>query len=407
MTKRILFFPAFERVTDLADHYHRVKWYVPEGNSREVYLFHRPGLDISTEEIESVRPEHFEQAEGGASNVHIVPWSRARFSLLAARSATVAFWQTTRARDLDKLSVATGKRHIVLDTRAKGTWEYVRYATLLYDRMPAAEKHALRARSRQLLLRLSHHFRDVKRAYVFGTGPSLARATEFSFSDGLRVVCNSIVRNPELLRHIEPHFIAAADFVFHYGPSRYAAEFRRDLAVALESTGAYFLIPEPIAPLMFAHFPALAQRTIAIPVANRFDPRFKLGGANVQLLDRFQVRSLDSVLNLLMLPVASTLADEIFVLGCDGRKPVDTAFWSHHSASQYSDLMQTVNNAHPGFFDVDYVDYYDRYCGHVASVIAAGEALGKSYASLVPSYVPALSARPAHIPERAPVEVGA
>ena len=55
--------------------------------------------------------------------------------------------------------------------------------------------------------------------------------------------------------------------------------------------------------------------------------------------------------------------------------------------------MQTVNSTHPGFFDVNYVDYYDRYCSHIASVIAAGEALGKTYASLVPSFVPALSER--------------
>jgi hypothetical protein len=95
-----------------------------------------------------------------------------------------------------------------------------------------------------------------------------------------------------------------------------------------------------------------------------------------------------------MLPVASTLADEVFILGCDGRVPTDAAFWSHHQASQYGDLMRTVNQTHPGFFEVDYVDYYARYCSHVAQVIAAGEALGKRYASVVPSYVPALADRP-------------
>ena len=69
--------------------------------------------------------------------------------------------------------------------------------------------------------------------------------------------------------------------------------------------------------------------------------------------------------------------------------------------------MKTVNDSHPGFFDVDYVDYYDRYCAHVASVIAAGEALGKSYASLVPSYVPALSKRLANGAALAQAEAGA
>src|SRR5207249_6022109 len=129
--------------------------------------------------------------------------------------------------------------------------------------------------------------------YVFGTGPSLARATEFTYGDGVRIVCNSIVRNPDLLEHIKPHFIAAADVVFHFGPSRYAAEFRRDLMSALQSTGAYFLVPEQLAPLMFSLYPELVDRTIAIPLSNRYDLRAQNSAVNVQLLRRFQVRTLD------------------------------------------------------------------------------------------------------------------
>src|SRR5213076_14180 len=97
-----------------------------------------------------------------------------------------------------------------------------RFATLLFDHMHPGEKAAMRADSKERLLRASLDLQGLDRAYVFGTGPSLARATEFDFSHGVRIVCNSIVRNPELLAHIRPHFIAASDFVFHFGPSRYA-----------------------------------------------------------------------------------------------------------------------------------------------------------------------------------------
>ena len=391
----IVMYPAFQNVEELAAHYHRLRWYVPETAGCSVSMFADPSLQVTRAQLHAQMPDYLGQLEGQGSNIEVMPWSRTRFAALAAGAVSIGLWKATSAAKMDKLSMVARRRFVVLDTHAKGTWEFARYATIAFDHMSRDEVAAMRARSKERLLQASLDLGDLHRAYVFGTGPSLARAGDFDYSDGIRIVCNSIVRNPELLAHIRPHFIAASDFVFHFGPSRYAAEFRRDLLDALHSTGAYLLVPDQCAPLLFQHFPQIKSRTIAVPLTNRYNPREKRRGPNVQLLDRFQVRTLDSVLNLLMLPVASTLADEIYILGCDGRAPSDTAFWSHHGASQYTGLMKTVSDTHPGFFDVDYVDYYDRYCFHVASVIAAGEALGKKYASLVPSFVPALSERPA------------
>jgi hypothetical protein len=404
--KTIVMYPAFKDAGELADQYHRLRWYLPESGAYDVHMLVDPALKVTQQQLDADIPPHIQPSAGQGNNIKVAAWSPARFASLAARSAAVGVWKTSSARRLDKLSMLLGRRFVVIDPTAISTWEFARYATFPFDHMSGAEKSALRARSKERLVRASIDLQELRKAYVFGTGPSLEKATEFDFSDGVRIVCNSIVRNPELLAHIKPHFITASDFVFHFGPSRYAAEFRRDLMSALDSTGAYFLVPDQCAPLMFQHFPELEERTIAVPLTNRYDLREKRRGVNVQLLDRFQVRTLDSVLNLLMLPLASTLAEEIFILGCDGRKPSDQAFWSHHGASQYAGLMRTVNDTHPGFFDVDYVDYYDRYCSHVASVIAAGEAVGKRYASLVPSYVPALQerpARPAHALETVPV----
>ncbi|MEO1512153.1 MAG: hypothetical protein AAFU70_08780, partial [Planctomycetota bacterium] len=67
------------------------------------------------------------------------------------------------------------------------------------------------------------------RTYVFGTGPSLARAREMHFDDGVCLVCNSIVADDELMARLRPALVAFADPVFHMGPSSYAAEFRDHL----------------------------------------------------------------------------------------------------------------------------------------------------------------------------------
>ena len=385
-------FPVFRRLDQLADHYHRLRWYIPENSGFDAYLFYDPSLEVSPRSIRQVIPEYTSDDLGGDSNLHLIPWSWSSFLSVAIGSVAIMLWQARLASFLDKVSVLIKKRFVVVDPSVRTACR--RHTTFLFDHMGVAERRVLRRQSESRLALAGCTLGGLKKAYVFGNGPSLSQATEFDYGDGIRIVCNSIVRNQDLLNHIKPHFIAAADFVFHYGPSKYAAAFRRDLVSALETTGAYFLTAEQLAPLMFHHYPEIQQRVIAVPVSRRYGFRANARGVNVQLLDAFQVCSLESVLNLLMLPVASTLADEVYFIGCDGRKPDDKGFWSHHRDSQYTGLMQTVKDCHPGFFALDYVDYYERYCEHIAAVIAAGESLGKTYASLVPSYVPALAKRP-------------
>jgi hypothetical protein len=389
--RSVVLFPAFDSLDLLADHYHRLRWYVPENSGVTVYLFHGPGLVVGDHSLGDMVPSYMADELGGDSHLRVLPWSWPGFVSKASGSASIALWRVESAGILDKISILTGKRLVVIDPSFRISC--VRSSAFLLDHMPRADKLALRDESKSRLAVAALELSELGKAYVFGTGPSLSRAMEFDYSGGVRIVCNSIVRNLELLSHIRPHFITATDFVFHFGPSRYAAEFRRDLVSALEATGAYFLVTEQPAPLLFHHCPEIRERTIAIPLARRHDLRAVLRRVNVQLLDNFQVRSLNSVLTLLMLPVASTLADEVYVLGCDGRRLDDKGFWSHHGPAQYTGLMKTVSDCHPGFFAIDYPGYYEEYCRQVEAVCAAGEALGKSYASLAPSYVPALANR--------------
>jgi len=387
----VVLFPAFDRPDLLADQYHRLRWYVPENSGFVAYLFYEPDLDVDCQSVREMVPSYMADGLGGDSHLRLLPWSWAGFLSVAAGSAGIALWRVGSAGLLDKISLLTRKQLVVFDPSKRIACR--RSSAFLFDHMRGGDRQALRDQSRSRLTLVCRELGQHKKAYVFGTGPSLSRALEFDYSDGVRIVCNSIVRNPELLSHIKPHFITATDFVFHFGPSKYAAEFRRDLVSALEVTGAHFLVTEQPAPLLFHHHPEIRERTIAVPLSKRYDFRASARGVNVQLQDDFQVRSLNSVLTLLMLPTASTLADEVHVLGCDGRKLDDKGFWSHHEPAQYTGLMKTVSDCHPGFFAISYPGYYRKYCQQVESVCAAGEAIGKSYASLAPSYVPALAKR--------------
>lgn len=237
------------------------------------------------------------------------------------------------------------------------------------------------------LRRHADRFRK-NRAYIFGTGPSLHFAYEHDFSDGVCVIANSIVGNKKLVDHLNPVAIVAGDPIFHAGCSRYAAQFRSALRERMLERDLLLFVPMRDYLIYLNALPdALHDRVIGVPFeANK--------PYNFNLLDAFYVKPLPNVLTLLLIPVVSTFSSDIWIVGCDGR-PLqnDKYFWSHDKASQFTDSMQNIRDVHPAFFAIDYNDYYKQHCEAVEDMVNRLEALGKSVASLTPSYIPALKDR--------------
>ncbi len=103
-------------------------------------------------------------------------------------------------------------------------------------------------------------------ALFFDKDVRLAQAMERDFSDGLRIVCNTTVCNEELMDHLRPQVIVAADPALHFGVSRYAARFREHLVRAMERHGSYLFMPLGYWPLFVRRYPELADRTFGVPV---------------------------------------------------------------------------------------------------------------------------------------------
>lgn len=233
-----------------------------------------------------------------------------------------------------------------------------------------------------------------RRAFVLATGPSaLTVDLEMAAQADIRIICNSAVRNLECLEQFRPTIIACTDPVFHMGPSRYAAAFRRDLTRAVELTGAIVLSGAHAAAPLLGLAPELRERLAVIPNAR--------GGAwRWPSPTDPTVRPATSVMTGLMVPVALMLADHVSIAGADGRQPTETYFWTHSPTLQYPDaLMQTVFDAHPAFFrDRDYEDSYDGYCRELEGLCERAEAAGKVVHGAAPSWVPALRRRGAPEP---------
>lgn len=197
----------------------------------------------------------------------------------------------------------------------------------------AASKHSLR-RLRSLQL---------SRVYLFGTGPSLDRANEFDFHDGYRVVCNTIVKNVELLEKLQPHIITAGDALYHFSETAHAERFREDLFRWLERSSTLFVYPQQYDVCMRALSPPSVQEQL-VPVPQGQRTRFVPG-----LETDFALPNLGNVLNLLLLPIGTYLAQHITLLGFDGRDPNATGFWRNSSANSYPELIEQLDQAYPAF----------------------------------------------------------
>lgn len=227
-----------------------------------------------------------------------------------------------------------------------------------------------------------------KQAFCFTTGPSFDEYKSFNFAqNSLKIICNSIVKNHEFIDFIgDVDMITFGDPVFHFGPSSYAKTFREDVLKLVKSSEAYVAIPEINVPLMLFHYPELQDRLIGLGGGN--------GPFNFPSKKNFFIRNTSNILTLLMLPIASAISDTIFIIGADGRKEDEKYFWEHSSNVQYNSKMEDAFQMHPSFFrDRNYKDYYSEHCAVLEDLLHYGESLGKIYASITESYIPALKKR--------------
>jgi hypothetical protein len=147
------------------------------------------------------------------------------------------------------------------------------------------------------------------------------------------------------------------------------------------------MVPEMNLPLMVSHFPELHEVIIGMPSSSSI--------YNFPTIENFSVKSTDNIMTLLMLPVASSVSEEIYILGSDGRSSDDDYFWQHGKTVQFEELMDTAFRTHPSFFrDRHYAGYYSLHCKVLTEMLEYGETKGKKYISLTPSRIPALMERP-------------
>jgi hypothetical protein len=222
-------------------------------------------------------------------------------------------------------------------------WEYHRLLRMVNDRLNAT---AVRD-GQQLLEAISIALKkQYNKAYLFGTGPSLERAVDHVWTDGIRIVSNTVVRDKVLWKQLNPHFIVAGDAIYHFGNSKFAMAFREDLKSRLTETATYFVFPAIFYSFCKIEFSEFKDRLIPIPQ----NP--EVSSIHHDLTKMYCLPNLSNVLPHLLLPLGCTVSKDIFLWGFDGRAPGDKLFWKNSSRHFYSEYVDELKEMHPAFFKV-------------------------------------------------------
>jgi hypothetical protein len=389
---RTFYYPQFTNQSELDNHYFRARWYIaPRRLNSETAFYCSADCKKPT-----TPPEYMAKRSYDESHLKIL-YSKLKVILLFFRSENIILWRQSQNDWKVKIICSFLKKNIInLDTNDPSASEFGRYCDFSWkNSLTRQEQDEIIEQSHQKLITIHREFNNkFSKACVFGTGPSLDEALKYNFEDIFTVVCNSIVQNEKLIKHIKPNFITAGDVVSHFGISRYAEQFREDLVKILKNTDCYFLTTAPFGYLFYAQNPDLQDKIILV--------QQKPGGANFSLIDDFYLPQLDSTMNIHMLPLAATFANEIYIIGSDGKNPApdkNEDFWAHSKNGQYHDLVATGHLCHPTFDGLRQKSTYQKYLKSLQESITKGEQFySKKYFSLTHSYIEILSARLLEIP---------
>ncbi|WP_142271133.1 hypothetical protein [Mycobacterium sp. AT1] len=279
------------------------------------------------------------------------------------------------------------------DTNLADGWSLMELGVAMSPRRTSRARIAVAGkRFREHIRKLETN--EPRPAYIFGTGPSLHLALNRSFADGVTIVCNTIVRDPELWRHLAPAFLGAGDAIYHFGDNPHARAFRADALSRLqESEGrTLFVYPAQFDVIVQSEFRAVESLLVPVPWGEHTN-------IAVDLNDQFFLPDVENVLANLLLPLGCSLSRDVRMWGFDGRGPSDSGFWANSDRHAYPELMQSIRDAHPAFFanktpKGNETKYVNQVHGDLLDErMAEAERRGFRFEMLHPSWTPTLQKR--------------
>ena len=389
---RVVYYPAFDESGRLADHLNRTRWYLPGRIERRTSVVYATS---SNEFLDTPEPDHSPAYSDEGMQFESV--KEGDLSHVCKGADLVLVWKSSFESAAKKLVRGRAARVVNVDIDDIRSVEYGVQAKLLWSHTPKVERMEILNQSQARLIDTARSFRQQGRkfALVLGTGPSFSQYRTISRDQGIVIACNSAVSDRDFLETFEPDFVTFGDAAHHLGPSHQAAEFRNDLVRALQLVPTLHLVANA------AYYPLLqpvlkdhTERCIWIEQTSERPV--------LDLTDDFALPQLDSVMNSVMLPLATTLSKIVFILGADGfsTSPEDNEdFWGHAKSFNYISKISSSHAAHPTYAHHRMRGVNGRPPTHIRHLQSAQETVSTGqrnnfqYVALMESSIPAFRSR--------------
>lgn len=391
MTKNIginiLLYPEFLTQDKATDILNRISWGLINYNKR-IKIYYISELSLIYEQISKT----YSSVNTGNYLLDNSNIKLEKINLNWLLSETVKEFDLILVWDTSKLSeiVAKNSRTIIIDPYSEHSTEADNIASLQYSLLNEDEKAELIANNTEIFQNLYKRFKNKTIASLFLTGPSLDSVLQKKISsNGIKIVCNSIVKNQSLMEKIDPDILMFSDPAYHFGPSKYSESFRRYIHECFQKfKDLICIVPERYLPLISSYYDTCYRdHFLGIPVVDQNEFNFPRP-------NKLFVRYTGNILTQFMIPVASTLTNVVEIFGADGRAPTDKGFWNHSAKSQMHDLESSIYKTHPSLArDTNVKEYYKNHCEMLENILRFGEQKGIKYHSKTKSFIPALNNR--------------
>ena len=230
-----------------------------------------------------------------------------------------------------------------------------------------------------------------KKVIVLGTGPSL-EYVENNIQDKTIIACNIAGFYNKQSKGINSDIIVAGDALFHFSDSEYAHEFRKQLLLLHQKKPFIFIYPEIFHGIVQMHLYNLKDYLVPIKISK--NPYFTINTER----KNYKLPNQGNVLNLLAIPTALFISQNIEFIGFDGRKTNDKGFWRNVEILNFKELLEDLRYEFPQFFH-HYIpkgketNYQEKLEKNLEKTLAKYEKRGVKFSSLNASSISPINKR--------------
>lgn len=242
--------------------------------------------------------------------------------------------------------------------------------------------------------RLLSDVQNLKKAVIFGTGPSLnaglEKYSDFIKKNSINMVCNSMIYSKEKMDLIKPLIYVLYDVKIL---SKELSDMLDYIIHYVANNKCYLIVPIKWMNLLYQKYNGLQDKLIGVENTKNgycFPTEKKLSVYTKP----------NNVVTRLMIPIASSLTNYIYFMGCDGVNRNTSSFTYKHSVDlELSDACKNASKSGAPIIEIEKIldDYYcQKHDLTFEELLKYGEQNGKNYYSLTPSFITALQAREKH-----------